>query len=71
MPGEAASFDFTAEAGETHISAVMLGGPDRSQAIGNPDIAPTLEVMEGARTIYTHPAFIKGFNPQPDPPGVQ
>jgi len=71
MPGEAASLDFTAAAGEAHISAVMLGGPDTSQGIGNPDIVPTLEVMEGGRTIYTHPAFVKGFNPQPDPPGAQ
>ena len=49
----------------------MLGGPDTSTAIGNPDIVPTLEVMEGSRTVYTHPAFVKGFNPQPDPPVEQ
>ena len=69
MPGEAASFDFTAPASGTRISAVMLGGPDTSQTIGNPDIVPTLEVMEGGITIFTHPALVKLFNPQPDPPG--
>ena len=68
-PGEAASFDFTAPAGGTPISAVMLGGPDTSPSIGNPDIVPTLEVMEGGRTVFTPPAFVKFFNPQPDPPG--
>ena len=70
-PGQAASFAFTAETADTYVSAVMLGGPDTSPAIGNPDIVPTLEVVEGGHTVYTHPAFVKGFNPQPDPPGGQ
>jgi len=58
--GEAASFDFTAAAAGTPISAVMLGGPDTSPGIGNPDIVPTLEVMEGGRTVFTHPALAGG-----------
>lgn len=69
-PGEGVSFAFTAASADTYVSVSMLGGPDTSPAIGNPDIVPTLEVVEGGRTVFTHPAFIKGFNPQPDPPGV-
>lgn len=70
-PGEAASFAFTASGPDTYFSATALSGPDTSTAIGNPDIVPTLEVMEGSRTLYTHPALIRGFNPQPDPPGIR
>jgi hypothetical protein len=70
-PGQAASLAFTATAADTYFSAVALGGPDTSPAIGNPDIAPTLEVMENNQTVYTHPALVKGFNPQPDPPGAR
>lgn len=70
-PGQAVSFAFTADAADTYVRAVMLAGPDTSSAIGNPDIVPSLEVMEGNHTVYTHPAFVKGFNPQPDPPGGQ
>lgn len=70
-PGQAASLAFTATAADTYFSAVALGGPDTSPAIGNPDLVPTLEVMEGSQTVYTHPAFVKGFNPQPDPPGAR
>jgi hypothetical protein len=75
-PGEAASFNFTAAAGGTQLSAVMVGdvehmpNPIESRE-PQPHIVPTLEVLEGGHTIFTHPAFIKGFNPQPDPPGVQ
>lgn len=70
-PGQAASLAFTAAAADTYFSAVALGGPDTSPAIGNPDIVPTLEVIEGSQTVYTHPALVKGFNPQPDPPGAR
>jgi len=70
-PGEAASFAFTASGPDTYFSATSLSGPDTSTAISNPDIVPTLEVMEGSRTVFTHPALIKDFNPQPDPPGVR
>jgi hypothetical protein len=70
-PGEAASLAFTATAADTYLSAVALGGPDTSPAIGSPDLVPTMEVMEGSRTVYTHPALVKGFNPQPDPPGAR
>jgi hypothetical protein len=69
--GQAASLAYTATAADTYLSAVALGGPDTSTAIGNPDLVPTLEIMEGSRTLYTHPALVKGFNPQPDPPGAR
>ena len=65
-PGEGAFLDFSAPEGGTHISAVMLVAPDASRAIGNPDIMPTLELMEGGSPISIN---IKWFNPQPDPPG--
>jgi hypothetical protein len=71
-PGEAASLDFVAAGEGTYISAVMIGDqehtPDPTRA-PQPTLVPTLEVMEGGRTLFTHPALIKLFNPQPDPPG--
>jgi hypothetical protein len=75
FPGEAASFDFTA-ADSTKVAASIssLGGPDTreggSQLTPEPHLAPTLEVREGARTIFVVPGVAKGFNPQPDPPGT-
>lgn len=75
MPGEAASFDFTA-AGGTKVAASIhsLGGPDTregdAQVTPEPHLTQLLEVREGARTIFVVPAVAKGFNPQPDPPGV-
>jgi hypothetical protein len=30
-----------------------------------------LEVREAARTMFVVPGVAKGFNPQPDPPGIQ
>jgi hypothetical protein len=74
-PGEAASFDFTA-AQDMKVAASIhsLGGPDTreadSQVTPEPHLAPMLEVREGMRTLFVVPAVIKGFNPQPDPPGT-
>jgi hypothetical protein len=71
-PGEAASLDFVASEGGTYISAVMVGDQEHTPNPNRgpqPHIVPTLEVMEGGRTIFTHPALVKLFNPQPDPPG--
>ncbi len=76
MPGEAASFDFTAAEG-TKVAASIhsLGGSDTREGderlTPEPHLAPTLEVHEGARTIFVVPGVAKGFNPQPDPPGQQ
>ena len=75
MPGEAASFDFTAT-DNTKVAASIssLGGPDTregsSQLTPEPHLAPMLEVREGARTLFVVPGVVKGFNPQPDPPGA-
>lgn len=74
-PGEAASFDFTAGADMKVAASIRsLGGPDTreggSQLTPEPHLAPMLEVREGARTLLVVPGTIKGFNPQPDPPGT-
>ena len=74
-PGEAASFDFTAVVGtKVAASTHSLGGPDTREGderlTPEPHLATTLEVHEGARTIFVVPGVAKGFNPQPDPPGV-
>jgi len=74
MPGEAASFEFTA-AEDTKVAASIhsLGGPDTReggrQLTPEPHLAPMLEVREAARTVFVVPGVAKGFNPQPDPPG--
>lgn len=76
MPGEAASFDFTA-AEDVKVAASIrsLGGPDTREGsvklTPEPHLTPTLQVREGTRTIFVLPAVAKGFNPQPDPPGQQ
>jgi hypothetical protein len=75
MPGEAASFDFTAvERTKVAASISALGGPDtregEARTTPEPHLVPTLEVHEGERTIFVVPGVAKGFNPQPDPPGV-
>lgn len=76
MPGEAASFDFTAvESTKVAASVRALGGPDtrelEARTTPEPHLVPTLEVHEGERTIFVVPGVAKGFNPQPDPPGVR
>jgi hypothetical protein len=76
IPGEAASLDFTAAEGmKVSASVHSLGGPDtregEDQLTPEPHLAPTLEVRESTRTIFVVPAVAKGFNPQPDPPGVR
>ena len=81
MPGQSASLNFTAaEGAKVQAFIQALGGPD---TIGNPDelggpdttpephLIPSLEVREGARTLFVVPALVKFFNPQPDPPGRQ
>ena len=75
MPGEAASFDYTA-AVDTKVAASIhaLGGPDTREGEGRltpePHLTPILEVREGSRTIFVVPGIAKGFNLQPEPPGT-
>lgn len=71
MPGEAASLDIGGLPEGTQIHAILLGGPDTRVAGSEPHVAPTLQIREGARTLFTHSALRKGFNPQPDPPGEE
>jgi len=76
QPGHAASLDFTAVQGARIQPLVSsLSGPDTSpgdvQVTPEPHLNPTLEVREGARTMFVIPALVKAFNPQPDPPGQQ
>ena len=73
MPGEAASFDFiAAEDVKVAASIRSLRGSDTregtAQLTPEPHLAPTLQVREGARTLFVLPGVAKGFNPQPDPP---
>jgi hypothetical protein len=73
-PGEAASLDYVAATDGTSINAVMVGDVENTPSprrAAQADIVPTLEVMQGGRTLFTHPALVKLFNPQPDPPGAR
>lgn len=48
-----------------------LGGPDTKSCDG---VIPTLEIFDsetGQTQAILNPAVIKGFNPQPDPPGKE
>ena len=69
-PGHAAYLALTATAADTYL---QCGGSRRTRhvpAIGNPALVKTLKVMEGSQTVYTHPAFVKGLNPQPTRPAT-
>lgn len=54
----------------------FIGNPD-FRGVGNPDfreacnVVPVMEVFskETGATLFLSPAVLKGFNPQPDPPG--
>ena len=74
MPGEAGSLDFTASSDMKVAASIRsLGGPDTrvggARTTPEPHLTPMLEVREGLRTLFVVPAAVKGFNPQPDPPG--
>jgi hypothetical protein len=72
--GQAASLAFTAVEGARLVAFIQsLGGPDTlptDQFTPEPHLVPSLEVREGTRTLFVIPAVVKGFNPQPDPPGL-
>ncbi len=54
-PGDAASFDFTAQEG-TRVRAIAYGTPDTrggNQRVEDPNIRTTLEVQEGGSTRFT------------------
>ncbi|HVF46627.1 MAG TPA: hypothetical protein VNA17_03580 [Pyrinomonadaceae bacterium] len=64
--GAGVSFNFWASENGTFVNAVMVGDAEDTRVR---KLAPTLEIREAARTLFVAPAVIKGFNPQPDPPG--
>jgi len=59
-PGEAASLDFVAAADGTFVSAVMIGDVEHTPDPNAPQarVVPTLEIMQGGRTLFTHPAVV-------------
>jgi hypothetical protein len=62
FPGIADNF------GRIQVRAVVIGAPDVK------NLRVSLEVFDnatGKTTVFVPPALIKGFNPQPDPPGIQ
>lgn len=61
IPGRAASRILT------RAVVNSLGGPDTSNLVVSEEIIDN----ETQRTMILHPGVIKGFNPQPDPPGQQ
>jgi hypothetical protein len=77
-PGQMRSFDLNADEvnatrdtfGRVGVIAIIrtLGGPDTK------NLHTSLEVFDnatGKTTVFVPPTLIKGFNPQPDPPGGQ
>ena len=70
--GEAVSYDYSStENVKISASIQSLGGLDTrlqdAQLTPEPHLTPTLELREGARTLFVLPVVAKGFNPQPDP----
>lgn len=77
-PGQMMAFDLNADElnvmrdrfGRIQVRAVVvaLGGPDTK------NLHASLEVFDnatGKTTVFIPAAVVKGFNPQPDPPGIQ
>lgn len=70
-PGEAVSLDFNASRmGGERISVTVFTQPEDTEATQRirGTATATLEVRESARTLFTLPGLIRGFDPQPDPP---
>jgi hypothetical protein len=74
-PGHTESFslnrdDISGRAGSrVLVRAVVssLGGPDTRNLVVSQEVVDN----ETQRTMILHPGISKGFNPQPDPPGIQ
>jgi hypothetical protein len=52
---------------------VLPPPPTNGSADPCANVIPTLEIFEqrtGRTTLFLHPALIRGFDPQPDPPGA-
>jgi hypothetical protein len=55
------------------VTVQVPPGPPDSNAIPYDSAVPTIEIINNANgktqhAVFTHPAVIRGFNPQPDPP---
>lgn len=51
----------------TRAEVNSLGGPDTRSLVVSQEVVDN----ENQRTMILHPGISKGFNPQPDPPGVR
>lgn len=67
LPGQGMILEFTASGNEfvnaAAHSVTPQPGPD-----GSAGVISSLEVRAGGSTIFVHPALVRGFNPQPEPP---
>src|SRR6266487_2077562 len=77
--GEAVFFDFSSRSiiinGRVQFRALVTLPPPPNDGSADPcaNVIPTLEIFDQltSRTLLLlHPALIRGFDPQPDPPGV-
>jgi hypothetical protein len=75
LPGHITSLslnrdDLPARAGArvlTRAEVKSLGGPDTRNLVVSQEVVNN----ETQRTMILHPGISKGFNPQPDPPGIR
>jgi hypothetical protein len=61
--------------GRLQFRAMVVLPPAPTDSSVDPcaNVIPTLEIFEqrtGRTTLFLHPALIRGFDPQPDPPGA-
>lgn len=71
-PGRAAALDYRAplaRGGHANIRAEVIGEPDANGLV--PNLIPSIEIIDAAtgNTGPVSPGTIRGFNPQPEPPG--
>ena len=70
-PGEAVSFDFTAQAADGSVLVAATAFVSRAGSPPEPDqpvaVISTLEILQGARTLFTLPGLLRGFDPQTEP----
>ena len=59
--------------GALQVRGEVRGFADADGTKNDCTVIPTLEVFDQQTkgTLFMHPGVIKGFNPQPDPPGIE
>lgn len=68
-PGESASFDYVAPADAGALTQVLPAVQDDGGKQGG--LIYTLELRQGGVTTFVmNPGTVRGFNPQPEPPGI-